>query len=647
MSGNDQPTKRARHNESEDDDESCSIPEEYKYLSPKEMMKRMNEQDKVIKKQERVNKKQERVNKEQDMVNKEQDKVIKKQERGNKNRSMESLLEVGEGKFELSRDGVPFSHVNGGHQEANAKKVDFELRDPDQGKVRSCPFVSTLLLKFVDQEEIDLPDLKFKTKNYGSEADICNLVGCAVDDAIAILKWEGVFEVADELETRMERSLFGCRPDVMVVRNRDGIGFLAIEVKQPLPNKIRNKKSLADHPRVLGHAYDHAEAMDAFGQGTALVMITSFEDSILCSLNESDMKRQEENAGVYSTPSNHLQSQSQSQSPPLFKTPPAEQCAIARKVSKDDSSACSSSNSSPGGSPPVAVGEIVNTFIKEAGERLLYRSKSYPSHQLVKLVYSALRLAKDNYKNSSRTVSKLVDDKIYSFPKVLRVTDDVRHYFWGRLAPFKLGQAITSQTYHTNKRTSTQAPIDKHDSESYCIIGCLGRGATSNVYHALDGKGKQVALKVYVKNIDGNNKRMEQEDFEKEAKEATSKEVANLLEFYPSLKAEVRVVKIFNRQCVRMPLFEPVAKNERVGRLEDIRKVLKEFGAKNKKYGDEDVRWRHVGKYKEKCILYDLSDLVDSESNDFVMQHHKIFEERCKTDAEAMGSPLNVDDVSP
>jgi hypothetical protein len=44
------------------------------------------------------------------------------------------------------------------------------------------------------------------------------LVKCAFKDAITILEGEGDVFKKGELTTKLERSLFGCRPDIMVVR---------------------------------------------------------------------------------------------------------------------------------------------------------------------------------------------------------------------------------------------------------------------------------------------------------------------------------------------------------------------------------------------------------------------------------------------
>ena len=584
--------------------------------------------------------------------------------RERKNRSLESLLAVEEGKFKLRRGGEPFSHVNGDHQAAEAKEVEWQLHDPNTEKLKSSTCASRLLQEFVDQSNVDGPDLKFETKIFNGEADICAFVRCALLDAITILEEEGDLFSIGELTTKMERSLFGCRPDMMVVRDGDGVGFLAVKVKQPL----LQEKKLANCAKVLGHAFDHAHAMDAFGQGTGLVLITTFEESILCSLNELDFKEQQHNAIVHRT--QYVQSgertpRMQSQSPPILKSPPHHREQISHNVSlggpssseaSGGTSVLSSKNSSLTGDDRDE-NVFKSSFTKGADERLLYRSKSYPSHQLVMLACSALRLAKKSYQKSTRTISKLAPNKIYCFPKVLRLAEENlekskpgrEKYFWGELH-VKLDGEIKSQNYKIGdnalRRSSASTAIDSNDKTSYYIIGCLGHGATSNVYHALDWRGKQVALKVYVKNVDDNNDMMTQEDVDKKAKEATEREAKNLKEFYPSFQDDVGVVRIFGRWCVKMPLFEPVAKGKRRATLLEIEKVLKNTFQKHcKKYEDSDIHWRHVGKYNEECILYDLSDLETDTEKSFVKNHLRVFQNRVSDEADEKKRILNATEL--
>eukprot|EP00980_Cylindrotheca_fusiformis_P016724 scaffold5028_cov69-Cylindrotheca_fusiformis.AAC.2 len=167
--------------------------------------------------------------------------------------------------------------VNGDHQPAKAREATLNLLYPKDSVLQSMQSGSLLLQQFVDQESIG-SKIIFRERYYSSEADVCGFVKNAVDDAISILEVERTFQPS-QLRTTLERGLFSCRPDVMVVRSETGMAYLAVEVKQPVPkNPEGEQRTLVQFPRVLGHAFDHAMAMDAFGMGSAIVIITSFEE---------------------------------------------------------------------------------------------------------------------------------------------------------------------------------------------------------------------------------------------------------------------------------------------------------------------------------------------------------------------------------
>jgi hypothetical protein len=615
--------KRSRDN-NDDKSEESSQPGYERYTN-EELRELLREKDQSLR--------------EKDQSLREKDQSLREKDRRHKNHSFESLLAVEEGQFKLN-GGNGFSHVNGNHIPATSEVVDFVLSNPDPAKIKMIIGGSRLLHEFVDQEYVEENELKFLCKNYGSEADICSFVAQAVKDAIKILEKEDDMVREDELETKLERSLFGCRPDIMVVRNRDGVGLVAIEVKQP----VLDNKTLAEFPKVIGHAYDHAAAMNAFGQGTGIVMISSFTESNICSLNESDLICTEGSQRKEAATSSKLKINgappaiSHTQSPPQYKVPFVH--SLAPAVSHDSSSAVSSAEASPAGSLASASSRSVqdtdsgpeeeahcSLFIKESDEkRVLYQSKAYYSHQLVKLAYSAIKLAKKKYKESTQEIYELNHGKIYIFPKALRVVAGKKeNYCWGKLFA-TLDNKITSQKNVSRcasfDRCSKEQSIDCNDLGSYYIIGSLGHGATSNVFQALDYKGKQVALKVYVKNIIDGGEMLETEKFEQVASEATSREVDLLGKFYPFLKGEVKAEKIFGMHCVVMPFFKPVEKAKREETLKDIETVLKgPFLTYNLKYREDDFRWRHVGSFQdtegeEHCVLYDLADLENSENSE-------------------------------
>ena len=596
---------------------------------------------------------------------------LKKLKRQRMNVSFKSLMEVKQGSFEVGAGASAFSNVDGRHIPASSEELNFPLCDPHPETIESMSGGSCLLNEFVDQDHLDGKDLKFFFKAYESEADICGFVAMALKDAIYLIETEMKLE-RGQLQTRLERSLFGSRPDIMVVRNKRGVGLVAIEVKRPPTGEIE----LIKYPKVVGHAYDHVEAMNAFGQGTAIVMITSFKESYLCSLNESDFlageqgqtkqaqAEQEDTSKLES--SDVSQSVQQTQSPPRFKEPNLHGNNPSPSVSFDNSSSAPSSNSSPASSRSSVASssaqrtdsepkgnEVGSVFLQKAATegRKLFATRAYHQHELVKLAYNAIKLALSKYVESTKEIHKLEPNKTYSFPKVLRVVaGGEENYCWGELRA-TLGRPITSRKPlpPIPRAASATQPIDGDDINSYYIIGSLGHGATSNVFQALDSEGKHVAIKVYVKNVDEKGIIMGDKVYQEKAREVTEKEASRLQRLYPFLVEEVKTTTVFDQPCVVMPFFEPVKKENREATLNDIATVLNDsFLPAGLKYVSDDVRWRHVGSFRDAqgekhCVLYDVADLEEgpSESEDkeaLVAEQIKIWKGRIEQEPQGEGT---------
>jgi hypothetical protein len=181
-------------------------------------------------------------------------------------------------------------------------------------------------------------------------------------------------------------------------------------------------------------------------------------------------------------------------------------------------------------------------------------------------------------------------------------------------------------TISSNQERYTRSK--KPSKKKYYVVGVIGSGSTSKVFHAVDLDCKEYAIKMYVKRFDGNTY-LKKEPFEEKGRLNVTTEVKNFQLIYPKLN--VVHEKLNKCHCVIMPFFDPVPKEERESRIEDIENVLKEFASKNLKYKNEDVRWRHVGLYEGECILYDLADLEESTSTSFVEEHVEAFKNRVNT----------------
>jgi hypothetical protein len=659
-SSSDDSSSDGTETSSEDPDEANLSQEELiqklkaEVKASKKETKAWKKETKAWKKETKASKKEAKASKKEAKASKKEAKASKKEakaakqvaeaaERLRKNTSMESLMAVPEGRFELAKIGGPqYSNVaKKSHRQARTEPKQVDLLVPTQTAVET-PIVSKLLQLFVDQKHVGTPELRFNLRTYYSEADITTFVRAALDDAINLVTEEHPLECKN-LRTMMERSLFGCRADMMAIRDDDQNGFLAVEVKQPL----QMGKVLTDYPLAIGHGFDQAHAMDAFGQGNGLVLMTTFDESRLCAVKEGDLNEDDDEA--MSVDHGRTDDLPSSQPPPKLQSPISKTCReeIGRTVSDESPRSSKSSESKSDivelwsgerGAPSISTLSESNSYFVElgTGERVLYVSQLIKSHELVKLAYTALTFAIKNSKRSTQRMHKLTLGKTYSMHALRAVEGNLKEnvrrrakYYWGNL-DFTMGQKITCKEQMDGRR---------EENESYYIIGMLGRGVTSNVYQALDPTGKEVALKVYVQCFDDEDKPMKDNEFLAKAKAATKVEKERLDEFYPFLKGEVQVTKLFGMWCVVMPVFRPVEKGDRAHWLPKIANVLqKTFEPMGKKYSDGDVRWRHVGKYNDKegaehCVLFDLENLEDtSPSDSFVQEHYNIFDGRKGTD---------------
>jgi len=573
--------------------------------------------------------------------------LIEEKGKGSIYTSLETLLHINEGKFEKSVDhtGNNTSHKSTRHQIATAVEMSISLAEPKMEKLAKNRPASRLLQEFVKQDNKagDLnniaklvKELKFSTVPCHHEADYAALVRNAAQDAICILRINGEAD-GETFSTNMERSLFSVRPDILVVRNKKRLAMLAIEVKRP----EEEYGKLVKESRILGHVFDQAQAMRAFGKGSSIVILTNFLESSICSVDKSvfaDESSQSVNQLPQAVPSTPqvarclLASQSSpeaSLSPPNAINPPSDP-PITRTVSKDSSSPSNSSNSD------CSAADDLSLF-KPSDGRKMWRTPPFKPHQLVRLIYTALLLGLKEQKDAVQTTYKLEQDKQYHVEKAIKVIGggDCREiYCWGDFK-FKMGKSVNEQTTH-------RSLVCKKKQDAFYIIGELGYGSTSNVFHAVTSCGDEVAIKLYLSNVDQNEKVLSLSDFQKQAQAATEKEAANLKKMYPFLNGKVRSVKLFgDHYAVVMPKFEPIPNgNRNISWMDtNVKPVLQTFSKKALKYKDDDVRWRHVGTYTDDnknqyCILYDLAELEEAtqDDNSFVEEHFRQLLERIPKD---------------
>lgn len=571
--------------------------------------------------------------------------------------SFKTLLSLGEGKLKLQNKGIDLSHTNNNHTEATVEKeVDIQLPKLEDEDVAACAAPSALLCEFVDfSESIQVQEIRFKKQEQGNEGDVCAFVRAAVNDAIALfqhLHYKKFMEKElTEIDMSVQRSLLSCRPDIIdVYTHVHDIPILSIIFKKPLL-----RSHLTDERKALGQVFDQSEVVQAFyGPGSGLCVLSTYNESIICWPSESNIGGEllQPTAAVAETTVLPAavggSSQGLTQSRPRMTTPkPTSHGYIPATVPPVSESPPEESNSPEGSNGTFTLGQ----------ERKLSCSQPFKPNCLVHLLYTAIMHAYKKRSTIKREIWNLEKNKLYCFPKALRLVDQEKFsksdkarvetkYEWGRLE-FQLGQPIIGIQPDPDAGEHSKMSKTMHDPEKnmvFYVIGILGDGATSRVFHAVDSNGEQVAIKLYIKREDNANieseddesddnekteSTMSKNEFDKIAKDAAMREANQLTEQYAVLEGKVSTATFFEKMhAVVMPVFTPVEKDHRMEALEPIRRVLQELAGRGFKYADDDICWRHVGRYKDKegkehYVLFDLADLEEiSDPSEHTIENH-------------------------
>jgi hypothetical protein len=97
-----------------------------------------------------------------------------------------------------------------------------------------------------------------------------------------------------------------------------------------------------------------------------------------------------------------------------------------------------------------------------------------------------------------------------------------------------------------------EEPSNKKYYIESLVVGVIGSGNTSKMFHAVDLDCKEYAIKMYVKNLDGNTY-IKKKDFEEKGWLSVTTEVRNFKLIYPKLNV---VYKKLNKcHCIVMPFF--------------------------------------------------------------------------------------------
>jgi hypothetical protein len=414
--------------------------------------------------------------------------------------SLQTLLRLGS--LTLKQIGTSSSHLNvKGHKIAKATKTSIVLCQ-NMGISKLPQGLSSKFLAWNsvtgDEKEVSI----------GTEADVTALVTCLVCDASRILNFIlGNFKI-HELQ---ERSLFSGRPDILVVYSTMyGIPLMVIKVKKPLPGRSNSTQ----HGRVLGQVYDYAKFLDAIGSPLPFVILTSFVESRICwNGNSKDGKE-----------TNEFNEKVDIASPPVDSPP-------CQKTNRDDGPPVLDS-------PPTLIEPTESDykakspvlFQQDVLEQTLLVSERYKPHELVYLFCNAIFRAHTALQcvPCKATIYDLAWGKMYLFPKVVCFQSNKKVREWGSLTFCqKQEQPATpapQSQLSSPKSIRKQPQPAKRLEQYYYVIGKLGSGATSNVWHALDSNGNEVAIKMYAKTTDDEGQMLTAKEFETQANVAVKTE---------------------------------------------------------------------------------------------------------------------------
>lgn len=507
-------------------------------------------------------------------------------EKGIESRSLKRLITNPPFMKLVQRGGASSASASSAHSKATVHEAVFEIAlqpKTNEDGTKSFEFNDVTkfnnLIKIMNSRSSSLL-LRFSEPNgcqgevyceFWNEADISALIQTALVDATYLAHCV----TGKQFAIRNECSIFSLRPDHFVVLE-DGVPLLAVENKRPWIDGQN-----LDH--IYGQVYDYTEMMRAFGAAASFVVLTCFEKSHVMWLESEpsdalacnkDSLRDEEKFSASPTTTTGNKCKGITPSPPNCRSP---YTTIPRTVSESDEQF---------------------GFQSLERDRALNCSKEFKSQQLVPLLYTALLCAvKASPQEQSKLQIPLYDGEILKNHRTIRMKSEPLAYEWGILSA-RVGKEIG----------------EKNESCCYYLVNIIGMGSTSKLFYALDSNGIPCVIKMFIKQTRKEKKgveiKLDMKAFKQEAKKKMKLESDNLKKLYPVLKEMVKERTILGFHCVVMPFFSPLKQEERMRNKEKIKKVLERFHGANLEYAEGDLRWRHIGWYKEEIILYDLADLM-------------------------------------
>ena len=439
---------------------------------------------------------------------------------------------------------------------------------------------------------------------YATEADVSSFIMAALEDAVTL----ATLATKRTLRIRHEYSLFKDRPDHLVVMDAASHDpVLALEDKKPFNGDVS--------AIVEGQVFDYMMEMRVLGLQSPYVILSSFERSWLyCGGEEGERGAAEQQDSRLDGLLDQFSCQETMQHQNLTQSPPKlvpesnleEKYNFAKKGVADPSTDnCWVQASEESVFTPLPKREVV-------------RSQDFKSSELICLLYTALLCSLSQ--NPSSPKKEMTDHAASLNKRFTALMVNQSKYWWGKLHWTRSGiQVKVKDDVRSSKRRTA---YKTYDQSAFFAFRILGRGETSKVFQAFDSMGCQVVIKMYLKTWSGDesesdkklNTKQVKEKAKKQGEDACKREMENLRAMYDMTEKEVYCIELMGFPCVIMPLFLPLKAVERRHKLDDIENCLLKLHERKLKYLDCDLRWRHIGKWNDKIIMFDLADL-ESEEN--------------------------------
>ena len=422
---------------------------------------------------------------------------------------------------------------------------------------------------------------------YSNERMVRNIVEKFLDDAVKtcnrLIHKVGGEQGLDNLPRVaiiIECSMFKQEPDHLVVYDeRSYAPLVTVEVDKPL-----KERGLQKYPKLCGQGFDYLMATKMTGNVCPMHITTTVDESYVAWLPENDKNVKTFNVNL-ETDLNAVLS---------------EIIDKARRESGGDQL-----TQSPRKGDTCAHDSIFERLV----DREIYSSEIFHSHDLFFTMVNTILCAM-----SSSSLGDCV-------PPLLNID--------GRVSQTALKLNEEYYEWVEIDGMIKKGGIHELPSPSIYALGIVGFGATSKAFRVVTKDGHEGVLKMYLKTTDDFENEVSKAQYMKIAQASVTKELTIFENTYP--KMPVFKVKCADRHGLMMPHFEPL---DPIGisslvTTEMITKVLEgiKYGTSSYAYyKDEDVRWRHFGKYDGQIVAFDFNDM-DELTLDDAKREEKILEQ--------------------